>query len=85
MPPPSVRCIQHDLIEHKIGLLLCRITASLAAIDSFINLRNLIHTLLLQDHGDVRPQEVRQDGQVLQPRQGLQEEQQVRILLNEDL
>jgi len=38
-----------------------------------------------KDHGDVRPQEVREDDEVLQPRQGLQEEQQVRILLDEDL
>ena len=36
----------------------------------------------MQDLGDVRPQEVRQDDEVIQRRQGLQEEQQVRIVLN---
>ena len=38
--------------------------------------------LLFQDHGSVCPQEVRQDDEDLQPRQGLQEEQQVRSLLS---
>lgn len=42
----------------------------------------IIIILCLQVLGDVCSQEVRQDDEVIQRRQGLQEEQQMRIVLN---